>query len=378
MDERGELATGSRPLIDPTHLPTLATLMRTLALRGPALLLLLLLSSCLRAPQVHPRALENNEYCVQYLNVGDLDKAEIHCDLGLDFSPEYGDLWANKGLIAYRRNQAEKAKEHLIKAIRYNQEIAQAYNSLGVIYLNEKKFGQAHDQFQRALKVNPDFLESRYNLAISLERLNKKAEARREYRTVLAINPQIADAHLNLGVMAADERLWDEAITELGKAVELDPRYVSAWAALGAAYGEVGKYAEAKEAYVSCLALDPNNIPCRTNAGIMERKSALLESTLKESKELQQVEQTAPAMYQMALQYREKGLRAEEERTFKKCLKFDARYAMCHYGLHLLFKEAQKDKEATVACRNFLKFAALDEFPSEIENCERYVSGSSY
>jgi tetratricopeptide (TPR) repeat protein len=349
--------------------------MRTLALCASATVLL---SGCLRAPQIHPRALENNEYCAQYLVAGNLNQAEIHCDLGLDFSPEYADLWSNKGLIAFRRNQMDAAKEAFIKAIRYNQEHAYAYNGLGVIYFQEKKYGQAHDQFQRALKVNPDYLEARYNLALALNRLDKKAEARKEYRTLLAINPQLASAHHDLGVMAANERLWDEAVAELGKAVELDPRFVEAWMALGAAYTEVGKYAEAKEAYVSCLALDPDNIPCRNNAAIVARKAGLLENTLKESQELQQVEQTAPAMYQLALQYREKGLKAEEERTFKKCLKFDARYAMCHYGLHLLFKEEQKDKEATVACRNFLKFAALDEFPAEIENCERYVSASSY
>ena len=45
------------------------------------------------------------------------------------------------------------------------------------------------------------------------------------------------------------------------------------------------------------------------------------------------LEQTAPSMYQLALQYREKGLKAEEERTYKKCLKLDARYAISQLGL---------------------------------------------
>jgi len=114
-----------------------------------------------------------------------------------------------------------------------------------------------------------------------------------------------------------------------------------------------------------------------TNA-LVNRKATLLEPTLTGAKELGGKEQSAPSMYQLALQYREKGLKAEEERTFKKCLKLDQKYAMCHYGLHLLFKEDQRDKEATIACRNFLKFAAMDEFPAEIENCEKFVSASSF
>ena len=36
------------------------------------------------------------------------------------------------------------------------------------------------------------------------------------------------------------------------------------------------------------------------------------------------------------------------------------------------------DKEAVIACKNFLKFAAQDEFPSEYESCERFVSSTAF
>ncbi|HVE85890.1 MAG TPA: tetratricopeptide repeat protein [Myxococcales bacterium] len=347
-------------------------------LRLIAALFALTTGACLRAPQVHQRALENNEFCAQYISAGQLDRAEVHCDLGLEFSPEYADLWVNKGLIALKRNQLDTAKDDFIKAIHFNQEQAQAYNNLGYIYYLEKRYGQAHDSFQRALKTNPDYLEARYNLALCFKSMGKKAEARKEYGTIRAVNPNIANVYLDLGLMAFDEHLLEEATEELSKAVELDPKYVEAWQALAATYTEAGKYQEAKEAYVSCLQLDPENIPCRQNAALVNRKATLLEPTLTGAKELGGKEQSAPSMYQLALQYREKGLKAEEERTFKKCLKLDQKYAMCHYGLHLLFKEDQRDKEATIACRNFLKFAAMDEFPAEIENCEKFVSASSF
>jgi len=340
--------------------------------------LLLATSSCLRAPQVHPRALENNELCAQYITASQLDRAEVHCDLGLEFSPEYADLWVNKGLIALKRNQRDAAREDFIKAIRFNQEHAAAYNNLGYVYFLEKRYGQAHDSFQRALKVNPDYLEARYNLALTFKSMGKKADARKEYNTIRAVNPNIANVYLDLGLMAFDDRLFDEAEEELSKAVELDPRYVEAWQALAAAYTEKGKYQEAKEAYVSCLQLDPENIPCRQNAALVNRKATLLEPTLAGAQEMGSREQTAPSMFQLALQYREKGLKAEEERTYKRCLRLDSKFPLCHYGLHLLFKEDQRDKEATIACRNFLKFAPLDEFPQEIQNCERYVSASSF
>src|SRR5579871_2942946 len=114
------------------------------SLNRPLLLLALAcLPACLSTPPPHPRALEANELCTQYINNGDLTRAEVQCDLGLQFSPQYADLWVNKGLIAFRRGQNDAAKEAFIKALRYNQEQAQAYNNLGVIYYRDHSYGKA-------------------------------------------------------------------------------------------------------------------------------------------------------------------------------------------------------------------------------------------
>src|SRR5438552_2584406 len=67
--------------------------------------------ACLHAPPPHPRALEANELCAQYIGVNDLTRAEVQCDLGLQFAPQYADLWVNKGLIALKRGQEDNAKD---------------------------------------------------------------------------------------------------------------------------------------------------------------------------------------------------------------------------------------------------------------------------
>lgn len=329
-------------------------------------------------PPPHPRALENNEFCAQYIAQGDLDRAETHCDLGLQFSPQYSDLLVNKGIIALRRGQTAAAKDLFVQALRYNQEHAQAYNNLGYIYLKEHQYGKAHDSFQRALKVNPDYLEARYNLGLCFQEMGDKANARKEYHMLLAVSPNVADAHHNLGVMALDEHALEEAIDELKKAVELDPKFVDAWENLGNAYSEAGKYQEAKDAFTSCLEADPNNVPCRNNVVIVNRKVALLDPTLKEIKEAEGTENTAPALYQRAIAFREKGLKNEEERYYKRCVKLDGKFAPCHWGLHMLYKEDHQNEKAAIACKNFLKFAVADEFPREVKLCEQYVSVNSY
>jgi tetratricopeptide (TPR) repeat protein len=345
-------------------------------MRRTALLIAAFTGGCFSAPAPHPRAVDDNNNCVQYTKEGDLAKAEIYCDHGLEFSPFWADLWVNKGVIYLRRGQDDKAKECFIKALRYNQEEAQAYNDLGYIYLKDGAFGKAHDNFVRALKVNPDYTEARYNLALTYMKMADKVSARKEYRTIIAVNSSLADPHHDLCLMALEDGANEEAIDECGKAVQLDPRYDDAWLNLGNAQSEAGKYSEAKEAYQSCIEANEKNAQCRSNLAIVARKAALLDPALKEIKDTQSAENSAPAMYALARTLRDKGLKNEEERTYKKCLKLDPKYPPCHYGLYEDFSEERRDKEATIACKNFLKFAVVDEFPKEVETCERYLKST--
>ena len=334
-------------------------------------------TACVTTPPPHPRALENNELCAQYISAGDLTKAEIHCDLGLQFSSQYADLWVNKGIIFLRREQKERAKECFIKALRFNQEQAQAYNDLGYIYLQEKSYGRAHDNFQRALKVHPDYVEARHNLALAYLGMGQKDKARKEFRTLIAINPNLAEPHQYLGVMAFEEGNYDESIDELTKAVQADPKYADAWLNLGNAYAEAGKFPESKDAYTSCLEVDPKNIECRNNIPVVVRKGALLDPSLKEITANQETENTPEALYALGRKFLEKGLRNEAERSYKKSLRLDPRYAPSHYGMFELFVEDRRDKEATIACENFLKYALADEFPNEVERCDKHLHASA-
>lgn len=340
--------------------------------------LLVVAAGCMTAPPVHPRALENNELCAQTINSGDLTRAEVYCDLGLQFSPQYSDLWVNKGLISLRRGQNDKAKEHFIKALRYNQEQAQAYNNLGFVYYGDREYGKAHDNFQRALKVNPDYTEARYNLSLAFIGLEKFDEAKKELRTIIAINDNLADPHHSLCGILMEEGALEEAEESCAKAVERAPDYDDAWNTLGNVRTESGKFCEARDAYTSCIEANNDNAQCRNNAAIVQRKCALVDPVVQEAKENTQSPDSAEMLYVQARTFKEKGLLNEEERAYKKCLKKNSKYAQCHFGLYELYKDARKDKETQIACKNFLKFASAEEFPTEIATCERVVSSDTY
>src|SRR5438309_2216460 len=166
-----------------------------------------------------------------------------------------------------------------------------------------------------------------------------------------------------------EEGAMEEAIEELHKAVALDPSYADAWMNLGNAYMESGKYQEATEAFTSCIEADPNNAPCRNNVTIARRKSALLDPTLKEVKEDAAGKNSPNKFFELARGYRDKGLKDEERRAYIKCVKADAKYAPCHFALYEIYHDDHRDKEAKLACENFLKVATQDEYPKEFGTC---------
>jgi Tfp pilus assembly protein PilF len=337
------------------------------------LLALLPLVGCVTTPPPHPRALEANNICTEYISQGDLTRAEVQCDLGIQFSPQYADLWVNKGLISLKRGQKENAKELFIKALRLNQDQAQAYNNLGYIYLGDQQFGKAHDNFQRALKVNPDYTEARYNLSIAFRGLGQADKAKKELRTIIEVNGSLADPYKELGLIALEEGNLETAAEELGKATQLDPQFVDAWQALGNTLVELGKPCDAKDAFSSCIEADANNIICRNNIINAEKKCKLQDKALVDVKERAAGQKTPESEYSAALKFREQGLVNDEERAYKRCLKYDPKFVLCHFGLFELFKARSDERNASTACKNFIKFASENEYQAQVTTCQQYV-----
>ncbi len=346
-----------------------------IAKRTLTLLVPLVLWGCLAAPPPHKRALEASDLCARYINEGDLVSAEVQCDLGLQFSPTFADLWVNKGLIAVKREQYDRGKEFFIKALRYNNEQAQAYNNLGHVYLTqEKAYGKAHDNFQRALKVNPDYTAARYNLGITFMAMKEWEKAKKELRTLIAVNPNLSEPYAQLGQIFIEEKKFEDAVTQLKKAVELDAAYSDAYLALGNAYMELGLFTEAAEAYTSCIEAKGNQAQCRNNLAIANRKKGLADPGFKEKERVQGDEKTAAGQYALALNAKQLGLRDKEERAYKKCTKLDPKFAPCHFGLFEIYVDDRRDRDAQRECKDFTRHADAQEFPKEYERCEKYLA----
>jgi Flp pilus assembly protein TadD len=349
------------------------------SLRSALVIPLLLVSACINTPPPSDRAKVNNELCTQELSRGNCKQARVYCELGLEFAPQYADLWSNMGLVSICEGDKKKAKEAFIKAIRFNQAQASAYLNLGKLYLDEGAYGKAHDSFQSALKVNPDYVEARYNLALTYINTNKLELAEKELLTLLVVDPNNAQAHYDLGIVKYRQDLKNEAADEMSKAVTLSPNLnADWWNGLGAVQMELSHFADARQAFATCVSLDNNNAQCLNNLSIAQRKAALNDAGFNEARDTLKAENNPASLFRLARKYKDQGLLSEEERTYKECLKLDGKYPPCHYGLFQLYSDGQKRQAAEVACKNFLKYGVVEEFPTEMETCEKFLSARSY
>ncbi|WP_164018051.1 tetratricopeptide repeat protein [Pyxidicoccus trucidator] len=206
---------------------------------------------------------DHNEQCAQKLAEGDLERAETYCDLGLEFSPQSADLWANKGLIALYRGDTAKAKERLLWALQYNPDHREAQVHLGSAYLEEGAYAQARERFVQALKGDPKFVPARYALGLALVKLGRRAEARTELDAVLAADPGHVDAHHTLGILDYEEERLEGAFQHLSRVAQLTPEAPVVWMELGTVLMAQRRFSEAEVAFGHCVLLEEAHADCR-------------------------------------------------------------------------------------------------------------------
>lgn len=225
----------------------------------------LLLSACTHSPPPTVYYRPNKELCAQQLAQGDLDRAEVDCDLGLEFAPHDPDLWALKGLIALQRQDTAQAKEHFLKAIRYAPDHQQALLNLGSALLDEGAYEPARERFRQALRSNPDSLGARYGMGLALMKLGRREEARKELRAVRDADPGNAGFHHILGRLELEERNLEGAWQHLSRATQLAPEEPLYWHDLGKVLMDQRRFGEAEAALLHCVRPQEPHADCQAD-----------------------------------------------------------------------------------------------------------------
>jgi protein O-GlcNAc transferase len=170
---------------------------------------------------------KNTNAALEYLQAGDLDRAE-----------------------------------HLFRDIlKLHPENVTALHFIGVICYQRKEYDTSIEYIQKALRIAPDYSDAYNNLGIILQEIGRLDEAIASYLNAVKLNPHFFRAYYNLGTAFKEKGQIDQAIIHYQQAIQLYPDFAEAYNKLGNALQDMGRLEEADECYRHAMRLKPGCSP---------------------------------------------------------------------------------------------------------------------
>jgi tetratricopeptide (TPR) repeat protein len=176
-------------------------------------------------------------------------------------------------------------------------------NALGWYYLgrakyNENRFAEAIDAFNACLKLEPRNVKAEDNIGLSEQGLNHPEEAARAFQLAISwqegANEKNAQPFLNLGSLLTDQGNADAGLPYLLNATEMAPRNAKGHEELGRAYAKLKQLKNAQAELEKAVQLAPNSSSVR---------------------------------FQLAMTYREQGLKEQAKQEFDRCAALNAAHS---------------------------------------------------
>jgi tetratricopeptide (TPR) repeat protein len=167
-----------------------------------------------------------------YLDLGQLDVAEIQYQSALKINPNYYPAELGMGSLKNMKGEYEGAVDHFIKSISLMKkatgqaDYALARLNLGEIYAKTQLYNKAIIEFNRALKANPSMFLAHYNLGTAYMLKGKFSKAELSLKAALKIKSNHEPAIFNLARVYQNKKQWinsNEVFNEFIKIKGPDP-----------------------------------------------------------------------------------------------------------------------------------------------------------
>jgi tetratricopeptide (TPR) repeat protein len=223
------------------------------------------------------------------LGVGQLDPARSDIDRAFALSPENGQAYALKTVIAVAQNDREQALLNGRKAVERSPDSPAAQIALSYGLQANLKLEAARDVLIRTVEAWPGNAIAWARLAelwLSLGRLDRALETG---RTAISKQPNLGQAHTVLGFAYLAQTKISQAKTAFEKAISLESASPLAHLGFGLAKIRDGDLAEGRRDIEIASTLDPNNSLIRSYLGkayYEEKRKAQAEEQFSLAKEL--------------------------------------------------------------------------------------------
>jgi tetratricopeptide (TPR) repeat protein len=266
-----------------------------------------------------------NELELRYLNI-------------LESNPDNPDMMHSLGVVAYQKEQYDKALEWIRKAIEKNRFEPQFHNTLGITLEALGRFDEAIIAYQQAVSLKPDYAEAYHNMAIALLSRGKYASAVEMSRQAIMLRPDYAQAYNTMAFSLEKQNLYDDAIENYKQALSLDSDFIEAYNHLGVALNEKGRYTEAIESFKNAIKRDPGYAEVYNNMGIaLKELEEFTEAIANFERALQLDPNFAEAYYNLGNSIRDQGRCIEAISNFNKAIDIKPDYAQAHWNLSLAY-----------------------------------------
>lgn len=189
----------------------------------------------------------------------------------------------------------------MIEAAKLNQE--------GLSYFQRRNYRVALDKFMGAAAKDNKNAEYVNNAGMCHYQLTQFANARKLFEKAIKLRPELPLYHFNAGLVAMHQQRLTDAEKHFSKVVALEDDNAAAWSHLGLLSFNRKKFKAASSAWEKAAAL---------------KRDAELENNL-------------------GMAYLEQNRVSDAESRFKKSLAINARFALAHYNLGVLYQNKTGD-----------------------------------
>ena len=197
----------------------------------------------------------------------DFDAAIACFNEALDWEPDNGMAYCNRGAAYGNIGKTDKAIEDLNKATELDPESAGAYLNRGNACFLKGDVNSAIEDFNTAIELNPNLAEAyigRGNFYIIIGDVNSAIE---DYTKAMALEPEFAEAYTVRGVAYIQKGDFDQAIQDCTQAVQLKQDYAEAYNNLGLAYESKGNFDQAIRNYSQAIEFKSDYAKAYRNRG---------------------------------------------------------------------------------------------------------------
>ncbi len=201
------------------------------------------------------------------LQSGDAATAVSACKQALEDDPGFSPALELAGVIACQQQDFPTGIAYFSQLTESEPDSPTAWFNLGNAYANSGQLEQAVPALEKSIELKPEHHKSAVVLSQSLYGMGEHEAAIDRLETVVHQDPDNVMALNSLATLLARHENFEAALPHIRHAAELQPKVPQLQSNLGMILFRSGMVNEAKDAFLSALSVDHNDIESRFGLG---------------------------------------------------------------------------------------------------------------